>query len=357
MNARVIGLVLVVLSFPLAGAGQEKSEEPAVPLLTLRVKREFPVRGLTGAPMWLPVRCDLDGNLYAKLDPTLAGDPWGPVTKITKDGQPAATFSVEAVPGFQKQHVGGWTVGLRGEVYFIVGKNVGGEHRLFILEFRSDGSHASTIELDQLFMPLLLVALPDGSFLVTGMSGKSNRTPSDSPPEPFTALVERSGRVRPLHLLDDVQRPASGNAEEGKPLGPDPVIAAVAGGEAVVSEEGLIYLFRRADEPLGFVLDYNGHLERQLRLKPPRPGYRLITAKVAGGKVAALFEIDWKKAEPRNDSPRRILSLYDAQSGERIADYLVPRELAGALACYTPGAFLFLGSKGQERLMLQEAGP
>jgi hypothetical protein len=356
MSRRVIGLALVMLSFPVAGAGQEKAEEPAVPMLTLRVKREFPVRGLTGAPMWLPVRCDLDGNLYAKLDPTLAGDPWGPVTKITKDGQPAATFSVEAVPGFQKQHVGGWTVGLRGEVYFIVGRDVGDEHRLFILEFRPDGSHAATIELDQLFMPLLLVALPDGSFLATGMTVKLNRTPADPPPEPFTALVERSGRVRPLHLLDDVQRPASGNAEEGKPLGPDPVMAAVTGGEAIVSEEGFIYLFRRGEEPFAFVLDYSGHIERRLRLKPPRSGYRLITTKVAGGRVAALFEIE-KKAESRNDSPRRILSLYDAQTGERIADYLVPRELSGAFACYTPEAFLFLGPKEQERLMLQVAGP
>ncbi len=108
---------------------------------------------------------------------------------------------------------------------------------------------------------------------------------------------------------------------------------------------------------------------RTLKLIPPSPtasqGGGLHYSDVGGGQLAIVYQTFEESAVPKGQGRERppvrvqtqTVSIYNAQSGERLADYRLPPGIGGALACYTPAGFTFLGSTPQHQLVLKQAKP
>ena len=174
--------------------------------------------------------------------------------------------------------------------------------------------------------------------------------------QPFTVLVDSSGRiVKAIRLSGDVEAPRRSEKPENPTQVQDQIqkdMSAIELGSATVGEDGSIYIMRATNPPRIYVLDPVGNQVRQFDIVPPGKNYEVVEFKVALGKVAAQFEAK----QEGTSAAEQILSLIDAETGDRLVDYVSPKEIGGVLACYRPDSFLFLGQQ-EGRPVIQKVGP
>lgn len=323
------------------------------PRLTLAVRQKVQIPDEFSLPVILPVKCDGSGNLYVRWYNS-ATVTAAPVAKYSPEGKRLATFNLRSVPGFEKAYSSDFAVGLRGEVDFLATQDRDDEYEVHIVGFRDNAHHDWTTKLPSLFVPDQLALFPTGEFLASGKKLGEKQKVSG---QPFTAIFGRNGEmVKEVRLPGDIGAakkdvPAeAGSAPTGEH---GDVNEAISLGQAVPAEDGNVYLMRAASEPLVYVISPGGEVLRRMVVRPPSDGLRPETMKVAGGKVAVLF--GGRKAGEKGWNS--IVAVVDAETGEKFADYRASPELGGALACYSPNGFTFLGSSETGSAVIQFAVP
>lgn len=328
--------------------------------IRLRVQNETLLSGEKGGIVMVPLKCDERGSVYVRG--YRSDDPVGvPVVKFSAEGRRVTTFDVRAIPVLKESGVAAdFAVGLRGEVFMLVLKSP--EERV-IVKFRSDGRFDTQFELSPFFDPSTIAVLSSGEMLVSGL--KYSRERSEAV-QPITALYDRSGKlIKVLELRDDVQfedkqreRPES---DSPKPDATPDVseierYASVSLG-AAEAEGRNFYLMRAESNPIVFVISESGDVVHRFVAASPGPGFRPVTMKVAGGRVAIQFEETAADDKQNRGVSKQVFAIFDSSSGEKLLEYTTPAEVGGAFACYSPDAFIFLSTGHNLALKFQKLAP
>lgn len=240
----------------------------------------------------------------------------------------------------------------------------------YVLRFKSDGTFDpdSTIELGAR-NPFQVAIFSSGNLLISGtqddrLYGKGEPAVSI----PFTEVINQTGDVvKKLTLEGDPKPPKPSDPDFATKSGEEP--AEITLGDAVSASDGNVYLARHSIKPTVYVIASDGFLLHTLKLIPPSPTSRQVGglhySDAGGGQIAIVYQTFEESAVPKGQARERspvrvqsqVVSIYNAQTGERLADYRLPAGIGGALACYTPGGFTFLGSTPQHQLVLRQAKP
>ncbi|MFQ5777102.1 MAG: hypothetical protein ACE5IP_03755 [Terriglobia bacterium] len=318
----------------------------------------------------LPVKCDARGNLYIRSHQPLRALA-APVSKITRDGKRAAVFTLASAPGFEEGMFGDFAVDIRGKVYLLAMNKKG----VAIVAYDSDGGYDSTIKPEGLFGPAQLAVFPSGEFLASGEKLDERLYGTG---EPFTAIFDRNGKlIKELSLPQDIwkQPPSDDGTEKVTPSEdgeadekdaplpqdaqgetPEGAVSiekeqfsrALSVGMAVPAEDGNVYLMRATPDPLIYVIAPGGTVLRRLVIARPSEHSDPSTLHVAGGKLVVQFS----EYDPTGKFKRSLFAVANAESGETLSYYVTGPEVGGALACYTPNGFTFLGSNVAGQLIL-----
>jgi hypothetical protein len=313
-------------SLPLGNA--QTPPEKYVPQLQLRVKEKLPISSLVGNLRGIHIRCDDNGNLYYRP----AESDWsGPIMRVSADGHKVTTIDLKLLPDFgDSDRIVTWTSGLRGEVHVIAYNKEG---HPCLLTFDDEGELQSSGNLDSQFIFFHLAVFPTGELLAAGIRETGE---SEALGEPYTAIFDRNGKlIKELSFPGDVKTySAKAQGNDSKPSG-----APIALGDAVPAADGNIYLMRKTEKHLLFVISPAGEVVRKLNLVPTRDGWDWQNFFVAGGKVVVE---SFKGDSAEQTIGATLYSVYDADSSERQLDYEITPEISGPLVCYTPNQFTFM---------------
>lgn len=343
-------LILAVASMPMRQHEAKTSTAP-VPQMTLRVDGTVPVPSLPSAALGEQLRCDAAGNIYLRF--YQPDNPFqAPIERISADGENRQTFSVTKVPGFENASINDFTVGTDGTV--VLGLWGPNPREGTLVELNSDGTFDSdsTIRLGGV-TPFQIGLFASGSVLVAGT--KEVKVYKNQPPMsvPVTEVLSPAG-----HVISEVTLP--GDVKPPKPTDAAFKMAAakmpdeVTLGDDDPGSDGNIYLMRHFGTPVVYVIGPGGAVVRTMRLSSPAKTATegaIMQYSAAGNRLAIPFLVKG----PDGKSQGEVISVYDAESGERLFDYHVPARIGAALACYKADRFTFLGHTSQHQLMLQHA--
>ena len=336
-----------------------------VPTLKLKVRDSIPVPSLFATPIMFPARCDREGNVYVRFyqyPAPLAA----PFVRISKDGAVTATYTLPSGPDYKTSQSSEFALGPRGE-FFLIATSPGpqGERKVKvdILSFDKDGKYKDKIELGlRALIPVKILPLTDGNFFITGRLLISGEGSADNF-EPFTAIVDHTGSViRNLRLQNDVKfnpkkiSGQSGKSDESDVQGSGSVpLSEVSLGEAVLGDDGNIYLMRRTLNPSVYVITSSGELVRRFEVKRTSDSAEALDMKWgAGGKLVFLFR---NPSSSANSSQLMTYSIVDAETGDTQMNYEATAEVGVAMACYGPDGFTIVGSTDDGHLAIKRAVP
>jgi hypothetical protein len=208
-------------------------------------------------------------------------------------------------------------------------------HELYFLRFGKDGTASSRTKLELVFKPKQVVLFENGSFLVSGATLVNNE---GDRPEALNVVFSADGRIlkkiqtRPVRTQDDESR--SRPTDEDVGINPE-----IEYGAAVRGTDGNAYLLRHASPATVYVISPTGELVRTLTIRPPFKEMLPYGMIFSDEKLLITFVEDQQVS----------LIAADAQTGEPLAEYIVPDELGAALACSAEGGeFTFLNhAKGK----------
>jgi hypothetical protein len=316
-----------------------------VPRIPLTIKGGTEIPGMFTGPVLGPTRCDVGGNVYLRM--YQADDPLAaPVVKLPRDGKAVTRFDMRAARGFERGEAYGFAVSLRGEVYILAAAEEG---KPAVVVFRQDGTYDRTIPLDSLDAASRIQVFSSGELLI---SGRFRRRGQEVSERRVTAVFDASGRV-----LQVVRLPEEPTAEGEAALKGEEKEQLLELQEGFPGDDGNVYVFRprtllRPGSPTPiWVVSPAGEVIRTIKAKPPDEAFRAFEVRQGGGRIAVQF-IETKKGGPAS---RHILSVFNAETGEKEADYEVPIGVGGLLACYTPNGFSFIGTGKEGQLTLEFA--
>jgi hypothetical protein len=305
-----------------------------VPRISLKVRDRVLVGAQAPGHIVLPVRCDRDGNLYMRLN-TTAGIARSPVAKISPDGKIAATFSLDASRGTLRD----FAAGRNGSVYLLSSRSDAGTWIAEISQFDDAGQLDSVRMLKREFWPSNLAVYSSGSFLVAGVSKPEKGLKEKLP---FTGIFSSNGDV--IATVTTKEENMHSATKEGNQA---IFYAARDAGDVLPGEYDDMYLIRATSPANVMVISADGEVQRQFGLEPPEKDLEAFAVKVAGGKIAAEF------SDAKGYS--KFISVYDAQTGERTADYELGEGAEGVYACYAQDHFTFLSAAANNQLEIRQA--
>ncbi len=334
--ARFIGMVLACWGVIAWGADFPQQ----VARLELRVTDERPVQVLHSAPLvvQVPIRCDARGNLYFQgYDPQNLNA--APVNKISADGEEVSQISLRQAPGFEEGAVYDFAVSPQGEIYFLAARK---ENEFEVVRFSSDGKYESAFRLGTGIFPFNLAVFSTGEILISGAQRPQYQGEREG--TPLLALLDRFGQFLLEFAIARDTLPEFNFR--------DPKASIVPGmTQGIPGDDGNLYLLRRTEPPIVFVLSPGGVTLRRVVLRPPGDSFRTSTFRVHGGRLLVEFEA----LSSELPSPQRIFSLWDASAGEPIAEYVVPDSAKGLLACFSSDGVTLLANRPQAGLFLLRA--
>lgn len=341
-----------------AQSSSAPAKSPPVAQLTLRVDDTVPVTAIAAAPLVGRARCDSSGNVYLRFD--LPADPMAaPVVRISPDGEQIKVFSPPPIANLEGADIYAFSVSPDGSVDLGLWgldtktkKGVG-----YITSLKDDGSLDHAIRLGVYTEPEQVAGFSSGQTLVSGV--REARISTENRPWvtfPFTEILDFAGSPpKTFTLPGDFQPAKPGDKDFQAQVYQQP--AEITLGDAESGGDGNVYLMRHTGKPTVYVISPYGTLLRTLHLAPPSSsasaGYTIKYGD--GGRLAlefAEFVPGLQKAKVLKDT---IISVYDTQTGERIADYHASPGLGGDLVCYTSQGFTFLGTTRQHQLAIQRA--
>jgi hypothetical protein len=302
--------------------------------------------------LYMPLRCDLDGNFYLREYESGLGAT--PVLKVTARAENLTKFSLDSVPELKGASIQDFSVTLEGTVYELLqfGDDV------IIAEFSRDGHMVSQTKLEKQFWPAHLSALGgNNGFVVTGAELPQKGGP---PPKLVSAIFDNSGRlVRRLTFAHD---PAEIKKEEpGKegtdsqrtgPLANESILPLVLG-DTQTDNAGNFLILRATEPAVIFVVNRWGKLQRTIKAVPPEAGMKVGAMQVRNGRLALLLQ----KSDEKGQIEKRTMVVVDTSTGDQVAQYAVPDTLGTAFACYTGETFGFVTTIRSGQLAFQTAKP
>jgi hypothetical protein len=365
---RYIGSLLLVFWMWGAAAAQsrEAAPRPAESLPAHPSIRRFtlePTATLTvnqfGGGFPKRIKCDLEGNLYAFLNPDR-----GDIIRISADGKKFTTYSLADVPEMttkkdEEIFTPEFSPGMDGDLYVIVNRF---NHRAEteatkknkdhpeldyrVISFDNDGKYHSQFKLEETrFGPTHIAVFPSGDLLLTG--GLLVRSAADGPKPPmaFAGIFNDRGQlIKEIPMPKDVRFPRGTKVPRGPATN---VFRYMVAGTAQAASDGNIYVVYNLPRIPIYVFSAAGEIVKTIMLEEKK-SERLMNVKVSAGRLVAAFQSSYEaKADnnhrregiPPPDDP--VLRVFDAHSGEVVAEYTAPRKL-GQFACYTPEVFTFL---------------
>jgi hypothetical protein len=278
------------------------------------------------------VTCDEEGNVYARKYDTTGNPPKfmrAPVQKIKVDGRLSESFGVG--DALLDAVVNGFFAASDGKVYLLAWAQATGHpgYSAYVVKFAADGSMESKIQIDgeQRFLPAHIAVFKSGEILI---SGRDRYTP-------FTGVFTPSGKlIRQISEPEDEELRKRAEAADPDVLaysnvGNDAVdLGGVAGGS-----DGNVYLMRRTNPALIYVISARGKVVRKLQINTEDSLMLPAGLQSFPGGLAVLFA-------SREGGKARVLRVVDLE-GNPVATYQIENGLRlGDLGCYAPPTFTFL---------------
>lgn len=345
------GLLLFVMVSVPAQQHESKAATWPVPQMTLRVDDTVAEPSLPSTALGEQLRCDASGDIYLRF--YKPENPFqAPIERISADGESRQTFSVAQVPGFENASINDFAVGSDGTVVLGLWGPTPGEGTL--VEFNSDGTFNSdsTIRLGDV-SAFQIGLFASGAVLVSGTTEARLYKGEPALSVPITEVLSPAGHViKEVTLPGDVKPPKPTDAAFKMAILklPDEVTL----GDDVPGSDGNIYLMRHFGTPVVYVIGPDGSVVRTMHLSPPAKTASegaIMQYSAAGNRLAIPFIV----TGPDGKTKSEVISVYDAESGERLFDYHVPAGVGAALACYSANRFTFLGHTSQHQLLLTHA--
>lgn len=331
MRTRMILLALVFGLDPALGA------QNAEHLVNLKPSNSVEINLGSSVDFAGASKCDGSGNVYARPVGHSGGDYFlAPIRKIGQDGKIGDAFSLTRL---WSDAVGrGFFIDADGDVYQAAIAPGG----VYVVQFARDGSVKSKVKLETqgFFDPWHLVVYKSGRFVVSGIEGGNQRTPSTAIFEPDGKLVKR--------IYEPEDEDARKRAEQGDA---DFTHNAAIGnrfvdlGDISLGSDGNAYLLHGTSPALVYVISPTGDVIRKLRVGADSSGLSFRSIDSHAGRLAVglarfghieVFVTDLK--------------------GTPIADYSmdVDKSDVPRLACYDARGFTFVSvaSGGSSHLLL-----
>lgn len=273
-----------------------------------------------------PNQCDDSGNIYLRPI-TGAGSAFQePVVKL--DGQGHLTRFSPAIPGMPKDfYVFAFTAS-QGRLYeFVMGTDEETKEGLqYLVAFTADGDYMWKSPVKPLMRPTVFLSLPSGDFLIAGV-----RIEKEYKGKGVIGLFGRDGELkRSLKSQGDDPEPGKkANPSTQKVEWTNPTIELA---EAKLGGDGYIYFRRGSSPPVIQVLDTTGELVKALTLMEPFPQAEVNEFWVSGGRLFVAYQGPTTKDEKGKPHVRTLFSLYDAGSGELLANYA--SKSGGSVVCF-----------------------
>lgn len=285
-------------------------------------------------PTRIPLKCDTEGNIYMR-GYQLPHPMGAPAVKITADGKKSIAARLDAEK-FKDGDVMDSATDPAGTLYEAVSTAKG----TFIVRFNSAGDYVSDRQLSDAKMVVMnMGAFPDGRIFLSGVLAEDGKAGSSLVNE----IVDSSGQViKKLTLKNDM------DPKENDPQSDTPKVQF---GSAIVAQDGNLYLFRRTNQAIVYVLTASGNVLRRMPIDPPEVGFQPLTFSVSGGRIAVQFFLQQGEKPDRD-----VFRVVDAETGALIADYDSPPDTGNAFACFSGNTFYYL--KGQNgKLAIIKATP
>lgn len=287
------------------------------------------------------VRCDENDNIYLHpyANEAVKAHTVGqsPIQKIKADGSLGETFrSTDA-----GQYIEGrdFFVTGDGRIYQAAMAPTRVKHGYTnmpcVLEFSSDGSFKSKIELDMgYFYPYQIAVFKSGELLLSGMDKDQIA--------PVIAVFDSGGKLikkvsLPERILTEAARVSANSA--------------VSHGEITAGSDGNMYLMRSSSPAVIYVISPTGDIVRTLQIGPADPQWVAISIVSAPERLAVAFY----RPAMHNTMLIRVTDL----EGNEIATYQSEdsRIQASYLGCYVPPRFQFFSARYPGTGFLYSAEP
>ena len=254
-------------------------------------------------------KCDPSGNVYFHL----AGHkgPLATILRLSPDGKEEKLFSLPE-ENAKKGYVSftDYSVSPDGKVFMLVG--IG--QQMYVVRFDSEGDLDKAIPIDILKEGLgifNIAGFNSGTALLFG--SYHSRVPADLRGKGYVATLDRADH------LSVMPPPSLSSLDPGD----------IMQHEGVSAEDGNAY-FIAGDEILA--ISETGDIVRRIRLEKPDPKAAATSVRVSGNwalvDLATPVNSEAKPDEPGTQVFYRFL-LLDAQTGETLGFYELPKELSG----------------------------
>ena len=294
--------------------------------------------------------CDGAGNVYTReLDQQSSTSKTVfqlPIQKITPTGVLAGTFRViDAFPEDTNSLGKGGFVDHDGRVY----QRAMREDGIYVAGFARDGTVNVKTKLDaerNLVEPWHLAVFKSGEYLLTGTTGKNNRTP-------FAAVFAANGQiVKKIYEPEDEEARRKAEMGDARYASSNTGNSFVSSGDVAIGSDGNAYLLHGTSSPaLVYVISPTGEVVRKLRVDTANPDLTPRSVKSYAGRLAIGFG-GWVNTDPHQN----LIKVTDLQ-GNPLADYVVSAigDESLFMAGYGPEGFTFVPDLTKDKLYLVKA--
>jgi len=233
-----------------------------------------------------PLRCDGEGNLYLRTDPSGVGA----IHELNSKGERVALFQPASSSSDVKVNFPArFAIAPDGDVYQLI---VAHEISRYVFVYNRDGSVKSQIKLQKpglAFFPSMIAVFANGDLLLSGLEHDKDR--NNQVMWPFTGIFAADGTLRrELTLKDDLNihdMAASGDPKVNSPENPSGN-RAVSLGAAETGADGNVYLMRRLSPAIIYAISPGGSV-RRFQVDPGQSDFTPSAMHVVGNRIAVLF--------------------------------------------------------------------
>jgi hypothetical protein len=307
-----------------------------------------------GLAVRVPVKCSPNGELFVEF---VGGGVEPGVSVVSEDRQHIFRLGLTQGSGLEGSLLLDFAPGTSHDLFLLLSHLASGnpgvrgpvEHLLVHVK---EGASSSVTKLD--LKPGLelrqIALLGSDHFVVSGFFGWQHLHP-----ESFTAIFDAAGQfLQKLTLTGDLNVDSQSPNVTSKKLS-DPAEMARAETTAngwldssslQTADDGSVYLARSAPQGPVFIISPGGEV-RRVMLTTPDSGAALLSVKIAGGKIAAEYNVP---GSPPGGHHRHFLTITDLSTGRRLdtVGYEGSALTGVGLVCYRNQSFEFLayGSDG-----------
>ncbi|SPF35104.1 hypothetical protein SBA1_1390008 [Candidatus Sulfotelmatobacter kueseliae] len=311
-----------------------------------------------GLAVRVPVKCSPGGELFLEF---VGGGVEPGVSVVSEDRQHIFRFDLTRGIGLEKAVLEDFAPGSSHDLFLLFSHLASGNttprgpvDHLIVRVKEGASTSVTKLDLGSGFELRQIALLGSDHFVVSGfLSGQRLH------PESFTAIFDASGQfLQKLTLTGDLNVESQSPNVTGKNPS-DPAEMARAETTAVgwlessslqTADDGSVYLARSDPQGPVFIISPGGAVQRVM-LSAPETGADLSSVKIAGGKIAAEYNVPGPAEEHR----KHLLTVTDLSTGQLLDTVAYQgSEFTGVgLVCYRSQSFEFLtyGTDGKLKVV------